>query len=338
MAAPPGERPSAPPPAPERREAAPASTTNGYLDRCPDMINDTRVRKVRVEGARFCLVHIRQEHGSPHQSSRDNLRRAEAGGTSLETIQTQIHDLLTRLVRSHELRELHLEGLTQGDEEIALNGLADEAHAERELRTIRRQRMELRQQIRDVEAFTKLNGDALASVFGENPLGLGTLVAQATERAERMEKHEKETKEDVAEMSAILRMALLAARPFVQARRIRLRASETEQANKAAVDALERRAAGRSRPGDENRIMRDREQVLFRTVASGKKPVAFTLYGAAHDFAASAEAWNKANPTLKFSVIELTVPGLIPPAEDGHPSGIPPPPGGGDEGVPLPPP
>ncbi len=333
MAAPPVDAPRPPEEGPHEVVSRRPGTPAEFVDRFPDSINGARVRKVKTPDAKFTLVHIRQVHDDGSITPQRNIREAYteriAGVPALARTQTEIHALLTRLIRDHGMQEIYLEGLVAGDEKRAEEDARGLAAGQRSLRQTRRRRKELEQQLRDVEALIATTDGALHPYLGDT--GMTAAVRQQVSKLNQaIEKEVKEIEASASDHDSGVRVALAAALPFVQSRRLRLQGAETAEANRKAGEALKRiQAAEKPDEADAHLVMGAREAIVLAHVAAGTRPVGYTMYGAAHDFEPSIEAWNKANPTKKFSLIEITPPSLIPPPL--------PPPGGG-EGVPLPPP
>jgi NADH dehydrogenase/NADH:ubiquinone oxidoreductase subunit G len=242
-----------------------------------DQIVDSYPRKIpgartietySVTDAKHVLVHIRQMHLSPGQSSDAAITSMSAiEKIELGAVQQDIYDTLSYLVSNKHTSSIYREGLTLE----LVKRMAEEEEFEKTLASFDR--------ILGVEPATKET----------EPSDTLYLRYNAVERLLQEKKITQLPAEKAATQAANLKVILDEFEAVFDARK------STE------IGSLLEKYA----PLKEEK-MNDREDVLLGIISDRNDPLAHTVYGAKHDWRDNIQRWNALYPNNKFALIVIT--------------------------------
>jgi hypothetical protein len=313
--------------APQYLDVSSDSDANRLLAEFPiEIPGALHVHKYATPGARYCLVHIRQEH-LIKDISKEELKK-------VGIIQGDIYKILTDLIKNHGLKEVYDEGLTpetdSNKESFKLCQLLDsidETVGNNE-KNARQRISELEEKIRvgrkspifaiEAEMHYPSDNDSMGKYLGKLKLEL-TDEKKKLPGAIEMDNKNRREKSERYQYQAVERAGLNYGLEIFPAETLRGNMMGT-----FAVHELMKRKNGDKELN--RRVLDDREDILMEVVARQEKSLVVCVYGGAHawgghdsfgcnyplayDWRASLKdnisEWNKTHPNKKFSLIEVT--------------------------------
>ncbi|QDU60191.1 hypothetical protein Pan216_10290 [Planctomycetes bacterium Pan216] len=98
--------------------------------------------------------------------------------------------------------------------------------------------------------------------------------------------------------------------PLHRQRGLKLNAAELKATNSAAMRSIldyRRKRPGKRFDTKRTRIISStRESILLQLIAHNRDPIAFVVFGGAHDWAQQVALWNRKHPDDTFTLIEIT--------------------------------
>jgi len=265
---------------------------NQKLRNFPEQISGAKaVRKYEVDGAKYCLVHVRQEHSKEFE----NQRALETVMTKKDTervndIQKQISYTLAELAQKNVIDSVYLEGFSK---ELWQRVMKLPLESRMELCEIENHYTEnLKNKIEGYER------ELSQTIIWDLPEGY-------TEETFRQEINEKKKKlsEELKAYKEMYKYVEGAALRAVMEGKLKPRFAENTASILSYDKFLETGVLG-------NDAYDGREDIVLELLAEGKEPLALTVYGSAHNFKDNIERWNALHPEMKFSLIEVDPEGI----------------------------
>lgn len=270
------------------------------------------VEKLPVQDSKHCLIHIRQIHlvEGRELDPEEILQRVRRA-------QGDIYVILSSLIEHQSLQEVYSEAEDATTVSMArvidlLRGIAKAAEGLESFQTnfaqltsmeieLIKKRLEndagIRQKFpNDTEATNYRT--SLRKRIAELELRLPQDIARDEE--DRRLKKELQEKRKVREQEETEDYKYSAVERLMAEGRLKLRATETMEANFRA-----QAAAGEGRL-DSPEVLDDREDLLLSFISENKDAVAYSVYGARHSWQDNIVRWNHDHPEDKFCLIVIT--------------------------------
>ena len=270
------------------------TAANQYLHNFPTNIPGAgTITRYEVDGAKHCLVHIRQLHHPPLDSLRFGKKR-----TPIIAVQQDIYAILSHLIQKSKLTNVYEEGIyvPEGTSKDTVEGLL---YLRQQKQDLKKSDTTLRKKCEELSLQREKNEKIYTQICINSPKMSQELfnwcqryepIAKLLEQVSRdvcgkYSSAPSEQNETEKQGEELYRQG--AADVLFFERKVDLKAAETANARKQ----------GRFEP---------REDALLEIVAKDAPTYAVAVYGGGHDFGDNIERWNTAHPHQKFSFIEIT--------------------------------
>lgn len=294
---------------------------NEFIEQLPDKIPGVKkVESLIVPGAKFCIVHIRQNHfGGDHMLSEKQIAEKtyaefdenldyegimksaqdKADLIKLRKVHTDIHAMLGFFI-SKGIKEVYKEGTVEGMTDYYQTELwAHLKEIKRQRRFLMRKREELKLHVESLIARI----EALPDTPEGNIQKEGLLMQRGKTDAQIMiiERDIQTRKKLLEEDEAYIDSGLLGARDHIRNGRLKLRAGEDGKLNEKSFTARDN-----GNKEEFARLQEQRETYVLSQIFKNDSRVGVVMYGAKHAWSNNVEKWNKENPDAKFSLVTIT--------------------------------